>query len=449
MSDHGATRWRNIALGGTSAFAARTIAVACGFVQVPLALQYLGTEGFGIWVSLQALAGLTIMLDLGTGYHLQNATSAANVHGSFSGLTIPLRSALWTALTLAFGLAFVACFLDAGSWPGLSAPEDQSLRTELGGSMGGLIALLVFGIPAGLGQRLATGMQQSWLAAASQAVSSFITLILVLVCSIRQTPITVFLAITLASPIAINAGLLLWMLRRMGFGWAILQPPSSANWLADLRHGSLYFVPQLGAALRQTAPPFIVAAALGVSAVTPFNLVQRLMNLLIQPQLWLMEPLWAAYADAKTRRDYTWIRRTLKLSLLASVAFALLPLATSCWWGAHFLEWWTGHPAGDFPTGLVGSMAAWFALTALAQPIGYFLSSQGEMKGQVYYGSVTTLLGLAAMGPACQHGGLAMACLPLALALGCINLPCAIVDMRRVMRSWQTSADGPRLHHTP
>lgn len=436
MSIHGVTRWRNVALGGASALAARVIAMGCGFAQVPLSLQYLGTEAFGIWVTLQAFAGLTVMLDLGTGYHLQNAASAANVTGDLSALDGPLRSSLWTALSVAAGLALLAAFFGGGRWPALLTPGEPALRAELGRWMGALIALVACGIPAGIGQRLAVGVQQSWLVAASQAAASFFTLLVVIVCTTHQVSVTVFLACTLTVPIVVNAALLIWMLRRLGIGRTLWRPPARSVWLSGLRGGSLFFVSQLSAALRQSAPPVIVAATLGLSAVTPFNLVQRLMNLLVQPQLWVMEPLWAAYADAKSRGEYAWIRRTLNLSFMASIAMVVLPIGFSYWWAPRFLEWWTRHPAADFPAGLLGWMATWYALTVLVQPISYFLNSQGEMQWQALYGSVATLLGLAAMIPACLHGGLGLACLPFALVLAFINLPCAIADMRRVLRQW-------------
>jgi O-antigen/teichoic acid export membrane protein len=430
------TRWRGIVFGGASALSARVVAVACSFAQVPLALRYLGTEGFGLWVTLQAAAGFAALLDLGTGYRLQNQVTHANAQGRLGEARAYLRVSWWTTLVMAGALALLALALGAVGWADLLSLKDPALRVELAPRLGALAALVGLGIPAGLSLRLAAGLQRMWLVGASQAVASFLTLVVVVIDATQRASSIVFFASTLAVPIGVNAGLLLLLLRQLPAGPRLRQPPPRAEWLHGMREGLPFLVPQLSATLRQTAPSFIIASALGAAAVTPFNLIQRLLNLLGQPLLWLLEPLWAAYADAASRGDYAWMRRALRLSFAASFAVAVLPLISSFWWGPHFLAWWTRHASPDLPTGLFFWMIVCLAATALIQPISYCLNGLGRMRGQAVYGSLTTLIGLAAMAPACRWGGLAVAFGPMALAILLINLPCASIDIRRAMRHW-------------
>jgi hypothetical protein len=56
------------------------------------------------------------------------------------------------------------------------------------------------------------------------------------------------------------------------------------------------------------------------------------------------------------------------------------------------------------------------------------------MRGQVLYGSLTTALGLLGMILACRSGGLALACVPFAVVVLAINLPCALLDLRGALR---------------
>lgn len=439
-ADERRTRWRNVAKGGASAFASRAIAVGCAFLQVPIALSFLGAEAFGVWAMLQALAGFAAMLDLGMGYHLQNAASAANAEGRLDRLASVLRSTGWIATGMALLIAVAGCGVEGESWVRLLGLVDPELRAACARWSWLLVIIAAIGVPCGIGGRLATGVQQSWLTGVTQAVSSFLTLLLVALFAWLKVPAVLFLAVATALPIAVNGALTVAMLHRLSLGAALRSLPAPTAVWSDLRRGLLYLVPQLSASLRQTVPSFIIAGILGAAAVTPFNLAQRLFNLLVQPQLWLMEPLWAAYADARARDDGAWIRRTFWFSFLASGALTVAPVLLARWWGAGFLEWWTRHPTSEFTPALLGWMAVWYAATALIQPISYLLNGLGRLRGQVFYGSCTTAIGLFAMAPACRLGGLDLACLPFAVAVLVVNLPGAILDLRQALRTLSPAA---------
>ena len=206
------------------------------------------------------------------------------------------------------------------------------------------------------------------------------------------------------------------------------------------RRESLPFVvPQLSGAVRATAPSYIIAGLFGAAAVTPFNLIQRLLNFLSQPQQWLLDPLWSAYTDAASRRDEAWIRRALRLSLAATLALAVLPLASAVFWGPRFLEWWTAFPASALPARLLPWLVAWQIGLVLAQPFTIVLNGLGRMRGQMLYGPPCTAAGLAGMVWLGAEHGLGTACAPAALATLLGNLPCAVFDARLALRrlaSW-------------
>lgn len=435
LGNEGLARWRSIAKGSASAFAARAIAIGCAFVQVPIALRFLGTEAFGVWAMSQALAGFAAMLDLGMGYHLQNAASAANATARFEHLASVLRSACWISVGMALLAGGVGCMIGGETWARLLGLQSPGLRTDCIRWAWLIVAIAATGIPLGLGARLATGIQKSWLAGATQAAASFLTLLLVVGCAWLDAPAIVFLVVATALPVAVNGVLSVVMVRNLSLASALRAMPTREALRRDLGNGLFYLVPQLSAALRQTGPALIIAGTLGATAVTPFNLVQRLFNLLAQPQLWVMEPLWAAYADARARHDAAWIRHTFRITLLASALLAAVPLLSAYLWGGRFLEWWTRHPANEFPSQLLLWVAVWYATTALIQPISYLLNGLGRMRGQVLYGSLTTAAALAAMVPISRAGGLGIACLPLAAAVLAVNLPGAILDVRGALRT--------------
>ena len=62
---HREQRSQAVRRGAGFGLAARVISVSATLIQVPLALHYLGTDAYGLWMTLNSIAGLLTMADLG------------------------------------------------------------------------------------------------------------------------------------------------------------------------------------------------------------------------------------------------------------------------------------------------------------------------------------------------------------------------------------------------
>src|SRR5262249_5896009 len=132
----------------------------------------------------------------------------------------------------------------------------------------------------------------------------------ILAIAMKATLSTVIVAAQLPLVVG-NAVLLIAQLRSLGWldlrlvhgRWATMRE------LAAL--GASFGVQQLQLTLFVSLPQIIISTHLGASAVTPYNLAQRLFNLFSVIQNAFMLPLWPAYSDAKAKGDFAWIRRTL------------------------------------------------------------------------------------------------------------------------------------------
>ena len=443
MSETGqarAARWRNIVLGGASAGVARATAVICSLVQVPLALRFLGVEGFGLWVTLQATVAFLAMLDFGLGYRLQNHVAQSAATSRLGEIRHAVRAVLLLTAGLGALLAVIALAAGPVFWSTLLGVDDPRLRAATAPHLGWLVALGCGTLPANIGMRLASGLQKNWLVGASQALVGLVNLAIVAACAIAGSPAVLLLAGTLAVPLVANTILTVLLLGRLPPALSAQPEPSPiARWV---REGLPFFVPQLSASLRVNLPPFIIAALLGAAAVTPYNLIQRLLNFIAQPQVWLLDPLWAAYTDAVSRADYAWIKRALRFSLAGSAVFTLLPVLSALWWGPGFLQWWTGYPAAMLPAGLLLWLVVWQAGLVLTQPFSYCLNGLGRMRGQLFYGTLSVALSLVAMALACPRYGLGLAVAPAALIMLLFNLPCAYLDVCQVARRWSESGNS-------
>ena len=427
-----ARRSRSILLSGVAAGGARATAMVCSLLQVPLLLALLGAEGFGLYATLQAFIGIAGTLDLGLGYRLQNAVASHQAQGAPAEIRRAVR--IVARLSASLALALTAAVFLPGSffWAGVLGVNDPLLRSQVGSILPALLALGATSLPANLGLRLASGLQRPWLVGASQAVASVLTLGVLLACAGLHAPIALVLGATLAVPLLVNAFVLLRLWRSLPAAPAVAVAPGEIQrWV---RESLPFFVPQISSALRTGAPPFLIATFISAAAVTPYSLITRLLNFISQPQNWLLEPLWPAYTDAATRGDHAWVRRALAWSFTGSIVWALVPMASVLSWGPWFIAWWAGYPAEAVGRGLLLWLVVAHAAVVITQPLTLCLNGLGQVRGQTIYGPISVVLGLAGTAWMCRQQDLNLAFAPLALLMAGFNLPCAAVDIRRLLR---------------
>ena len=64
------------------------------FISVPLLLHALGTDNYGIWVTLTALVGWLNLFDFGSGYALKNKVTESLIEPNFSTINILIAGTL-------------------------------------------------------------------------------------------------------------------------------------------------------------------------------------------------------------------------------------------------------------------------------------------------------------------------------------------------------------------
>ena len=109
--DHRSRRSQGVVRGAASAIAARALALLVGIISVPLMVGYLGSERYGVWVTISTFLAFLSFTDFGLANSLTNALGKAYgenereiarryVSSSFATLSL-------IALLLLFGAAVV------------------------------------------------------------------------------------------------------------------------------------------------------------------------------------------------------------------------------------------------------------------------------------------------------------------------------------------------------
>jgi O-antigen/teichoic acid export membrane protein len=436
-------RERAIRLTVAASAGAKGFSIVCTFIQVPLALHYLGAEAYGFWVTLFSIMLVLNFVDFGLGVGMQHAMARA--YGTDNAES--MRRAFWTgaAALAVLGVVILAAGVAAawlGAWPDILHIRDTELRRETPAALSIAVAAFALGLPFNAVARLAAAVQRGWIHAIWIAAGSALSLGFVALAAHAHWGFLGFLAASLLVPTLQGIGLFVHLLR--GLGWS-LRPTALAP-AAELRgmlRSSLYFAfPQFGLALVQSMPAIAISVAAGASAVTGYNLLIRMFSPFQQGQQILLNPIWPAYTEAHSRADHAWVTRTYLRTVGAFFVLAL-GIAAVAWKSHALLRLWIGPSAVFAGPHLTMLVAAWCLLQMAAQPCVFYLMGIGRLHQLAWVATPGLLVSSFALLLG-SRGGTATSVLGYgSLALAVTLLPPLAWETARAMRASNAEACRP------
>ena len=385
-------RYRLAAWAILANVASKAAAMAVMVLSVSLTIPYLGAQRFGIWMTIASFAGMLTFLGLGVGNALTNHVASRSAKSDIDLLRRAVSGGLGLLLLIGLvvgaGLWLLAAWLP---WAKLIKVDDALLLLEAQ-SAAKLFALL-FGLnlfTTGI-QSVFAGLQRSFEVYLVSALGSVASLGALWWAAQAQAGLPVLLAATLGIQ-SLSILLLLGLLVSRGlFALGQISMAVSQEASGLIRIGGLFFVLQVGTMIGWGADALIISSALGPAAVAVYSIAQRLFQFVTQPLAMMNSPLWGAYADAHSKGDVAFIRRTFKASMLLTLGVAMSGATILFFSSEWLLHYWTGGNV-LVPTLLLGLVALWTVLECCGVAFAMFLNGVQVVKQQVIVVSVFCIL---------------------------------------------------------
>jgi hypothetical protein len=112
-SDRGRERYRRAGMTASTSFVSKALTILISFVSVPLTVHYLGSERYGVWLTLSSLLTWMALTDFGlAGDALVNVLAEADGSDDRKAACEYAASAFWalTAIALILGAVFLVTF---------------------------------------------------------------------------------------------------------------------------------------------------------------------------------------------------------------------------------------------------------------------------------------------------------------------------------------------------
>lgn len=338
-------RHRRILLTTLSSGGSKLLTAVISFAMVPLTLNYLGTERYGLWMTISSVLAMLSFADLGIGSGLMNAVATAQ--GKDDTQEIKKIISVGYCLLIGIALLIIALFFliePFVPWGSLLNIDSNLAGEEAVSTIATVIVWFAISMPAGVAIKVLMGMQKGvaanlWLAAASIA-----SLGCVLGVIHFEGGLPSLASATIAPPIVagIIAGLYLFIKQSPH-----LRPQTSLISANDVKHlagtSGLFFVLQISGLIAFQSDYLIIAHYLGPESVAVYAVAFKLFTI---PSIILslfLNALWPAYAEAKSRGDKEWVYKSFMRSLKLSSSIAVPISSVTLIYGPWIINQWVGN----------------------------------------------------------------------------------------------------------
>jgi len=377
-------RHRQIILTTLSSGSSKISAALISFALIPVSLNYLGVERFGLWMTISAAVAMLSIADMGIGSGLMNAVATAK--GKEDTQDIQKKIAAGIILLGAIALTMITCFLILAPfipWAELINVSGTLASNETAPTIAVVVIFFSLSTLAGIVFKVQMGLQLGFSANIWMTMTSILGLITVLSVIYLGGGLPFLAAATVSPPVIIGilASILFWGVQK-----PIYRPRFSGLTVKDIKSlagtSGLFFILQISGLVAFQSDNLILAYYLGPESVALYAVAFKLFTL---PSIILslfLNALWPAYAEAKSRGDRVWIYRTflksINYSIIITVPISIILLLA----GRQLIDLWVGpsiSPTWDLLVGLF----IWSLLTILGGNFAALLNGIGVIKFQV------------------------------------------------------------------
>lgn len=378
-----------------ASFAIKGISVLTSFLLVPITIKYLNAENYGIWLTLFSIISWFGLLDIGLGNGLRNKLTEAIALKKYKLAKIYV-STTYAVLSI---IMLTACvlFLLANQYFNWSSflNVNPSIANELRHVVAIIFVFFSSQLVVKLISTVLLANQKTAFASSLNTIASVISLIVVYVLSIKTQGSLLYLALAIGAinvivPILVSIYLYKRQYKNIAPSIKFIKFKFSKQ-LMNI--GFMFFLFQSTALIVVATDNILISKLINVTSVTPYNIAFKYLSPLTVFFSLISAPLWSAYTEAYTMKDYDWIKRTTKkmiqiwfiLLLLAIPAVALSPFVYKLWIGnkselpSIYLTIW---------------MSVYILFSAWNQIFGNFINGVGKLRIGFIIAIITSLINI-------------------------------------------------------
>ncbi len=370
----------------------RGTSVVAQLILVPLTINYITSELYGIWLTLSSIVQWVGFFDIGLGNGLRNklgeciALNKIKKGKIYVSTTYAIMSIVFFVLGLL--MWWVSGFINWASFLNVSLVYNEILVevTKI------LFVTFSIQIVLKLVQNVAQAFQLNALASLIDTLTNIVVLLFIFILTRLMAPslTKVAFAFSLAPILVLTIASLLFYSHRFK------QVSPSVN-CVDFKYaedifslGGKFFIVQIAGLVLYQTINIIISRICGPEDVTVYNVAYKYFSVLMMGATIVLAPLWSAFTDAFIKDDSSWMYNIYnKLLKLFVIVLAISIFMIIC--SPIVYKYWIGE---DVPVPFVVSVLVgiYMIINVWGNIHSIIISGMGKIKFQVYYSiSIMTL----------------------------------------------------------
>jgi O-antigen/teichoic acid export membrane protein len=390
----GRVRSRKAMFTTLTSASAKAISMCAILVTVPMALKYLGTERYGLWMALSSTLSMLTFTDFGLSNGLLSELSIAKGKGDLQRASQCVTSA-FMMLSL-IGLVLLTSALAAAPflpWVKLLNITNSTLSGEIVTVVMVLATGLALGLPLGIMQKIYLASQQGYIYDMFVVVGTVVSTAGIIISVKMDAGLGCLVASVSILPLMGNIAAAIHLRGRCAWFWPRWENFSASTARQLLRIGVQYCAMSLLMAFGLYVDNIIVGRYLGYDAVASLSVPARIVGILGMVTNMICLPFWSSNAEAIARGDMAWVKRILaRLTLLNfSVSVAMSGIVILC--GRRLFGAWLGG-AIEFDATMVALLCLNLCFISLMAPAFMLLNSMQKVAMQIWLYAGFSLAGV-------------------------------------------------------
>ena len=390
-------RSSNVVMNTFASAIMKIITLLCSLIIVPITIDYLTPEYYGIWIAMTSILYWFVFFDVGLGNGMRNYLAEAISLGKKD----LAKSYFSTAIILLSGIALLIGLI---SVPLVYSLDLCSIFNTKMIDNDTLANILLIAIMFSLLQFVAKTIGMVFIALQKYAINDLITFTGTILTVIVVYIFTKTVESSLMKIVIVFTGIpfLVTLLAAIPLfrKYPELSPSFKSMDIAVARQvvfkGLGFFLIQITSCLVIFGSANIfISHYCGPEQVTVYNVAYKLFNILITVFTIMISPLWSAYTDASAKQDYRWIRRTFRKTLYLwglSLIGGLFLLAISSW----FFKKWVGDSV-SVPFEVSCCILLYVCFFNLNNCATYLINGLNKIKVQMITSIIFTLIYLVSI----------------------------------------------------
>jgi len=369
------------------------ISLVANLLIVPLAINLLGNEGYGVWIVLSGILTWANFLDFGLVHGLRNLLTEKIANKNFLDSKKILSSA-YIYLIVIGGLFWLSTSL-------ILLLNKSAVMEYLKHGQGviNVLLILIFSFTVSFILKpffsVSQAYQKPYINQVVGTTSNVVVLIVLYVLSLSLNSITLDLFAFYYAFIPV-VFVLLSSLILFNTKFRKIKPSISSvdvkSAKETFRLGSRFLLIQLMVLVLYSTDNFVIMALFSAEEVVPINSSYKLFSVVLIAGTTLLVPYWSAFTNAYVMQDVVWIRRAIKRILLY-VLFSVILIAILVFYSKDLYHLWLGNSV-EIASNVTYAQALFVLNSIIIAGLSAFLNGLSLLRIQTYTYVIAAVLNI-------------------------------------------------------